>query len=169
MFVQNIYLPEAAPVAYNRSITPQVNLKSSSFRTRNEKMEKLSIGEVARKAGLRTSAIRYYESIQLLPPAERESGRRLYNPEILERLAFIQTARRLGFSLIEIQSLLLEQKQTPLHERWQVLSHQKLSEVQTFIQQAENMQRLLQQGLNCTCMNIDECIDCILLNCQPSS
>jgi MerR family transcriptional regulator, redox-sensitive transcriptional activator SoxR len=131
-------------------------------------MEKLSIGEVARRAGLRTSAIRYYESIQLLPAAERESGRRLYNPEILERLAFIQTARRLGFSLIEIQSLLIEQKQIPLQERWQTLSRRKLSEVQSFIQQAESMQRLLQQGLNCACADLEGCIDCVLLNCQPS-
>ncbi len=40
----------------------------------------LSIGEVARQVGLRTSAIRYYESVRLLPEAERISGRRRYEP-----------------------------------------------------------------------------------------
>ena len=125
----------------------------------------LTIGEVARQAGIRASAIRYYESIQLLPPAQRRSGRRLYGPEVFERLAFIQTARRLGFSLQEIQRLFDDQTR-PLSERWQSLANQKLGEVKSLIQQANTMQLLLERGLNCVCTDLDDCIDCVLMNCQ---
>ncbi|HTK07658.1 MAG TPA: MerR family transcriptional regulator [Ktedonobacteraceae bacterium] len=129
----------------------------------------LTIGEVARRAGIRASAIRYYESIQLLPPAQRSSGRRLYGPEVLERLAFIQTARQLGFSLSEILRLFDEQaEQLPLNERWQLLANQKLGEVKSLIMQAKTMQLLLERGLDCTCTNLNDCIDCVLLNCQES-
>jgi MerR family transcriptional regulator, redox-sensitive transcriptional activator SoxR len=127
----------------------------------------LTIGEVARQAGVRTSAIRYYESIQLLPPAQRRSGRRLYNPEVFERLAFIQTARQLGFSLHEIQRIFDDQtEKLPLNERWQLLANQKLGEVKSLIKQAKTMQLLLERGLNCTCAELDDCIDCVLMNCQ---
>ena len=58
----------------------------------------------------------------------------------LHYLNVILKARQLGFSLSDIQSLILEQKQTPLQERWQALTRRKLSEVQSFIEQAEQMQ-----------------------------
>ena len=45
-------------------------------------MEELTISEVANRAGIRASAIRYYESIQLLPPPQRSAGRRRYNPDV---------------------------------------------------------------------------------------
>lgn len=130
-------------------------------------MMMLTIGEVARQAGIRASAIRYYESIQLLPPARRSSGRRLYGPEVFERLAFIQTARQLGFSLHEIQGLFDGQaEKLPLNVRWQSLANQKLGEVKSLIKHAQTMQLLLERGLNCTCIDLDDCIDCVLMNCQ---
>jgi len=52
-------------------------------------METLTISEVARRAGVRASAIRYYESIKLLPPPQRVSGRRRYSEDILRQLSFI--------------------------------------------------------------------------------
>ncbi len=67
----------------------------------------LTIGELAKRAGLRTSALRYYEREGLLEPAERtEAGYRLYAPEAEQTLRFIQRAQRLGFSLADIRALL---------------------------------------------------------------
>ena len=60
-------------------------------------MEELTISEVAKRAGIRASAIRYYESIQLLPPPRRSAGRRRYNPDVLRRISFIQVAQAAGF------------------------------------------------------------------------
>jgi MerR family transcriptional regulator, redox-sensitive transcriptional activator SoxR len=73
-------------------------------------MEELTISEVARRSGVRATTIRYYESITVPPPARRANGRRCYDEAILERLAFIQVAQRLGFRLTEIV-LLFEQRE----------------------------------------------------------
>ena len=133
----------------------------------SRRMEELSIGEVARRTGLRTSAIRYYESIKLLPPPRRVSGQRRYPPETVQTLEFVQTARRIGFSLTEIQSLLQRrQADAPLETHWQSLVQHKLIEVQNVISQAQTMQYLLVQGSGCSCTTLEECIDCVLTNCQ---
>jgi len=67
----------------------------------------LSIGSLARAAGVKVPTIRYYESIGLLPEAERSAGnQRLYHPRILHRLTFIRHARELGFALDAIRDLL---------------------------------------------------------------
>lgn len=73
----------------------------------DERSPLLTIGELARQVGLRTSALRYYEQQGLLKPAGRTpAGYRLYAPEAEERVRFIQRARRLGFSLADIRALL---------------------------------------------------------------
>jgi len=59
----------------------------------------LSISEVASQIGLRPSAIRYYEQIGILPPAQRVSGQRRYDVTALHRLVVIQRARQTGFTL----------------------------------------------------------------------
>jgi len=70
-------------------------------------MTLLHIGELARRAGLRPSALRYYETEGLLHPAQRTaSGYRLYAPETLQTLQLIQRAQRLGFSLADMRALL---------------------------------------------------------------
>ncbi|HVL65059.1 MAG TPA: MerR family transcriptional regulator [Actinomycetota bacterium] len=67
---------------------------------------RIGIGEAAARAGVAPSALRYYESEGLLPPAERVSGRRVYPPGVVDRVALIQTAQAAGFSLAEIRSLI---------------------------------------------------------------
>jgi len=65
------------------------------------------IGELARRAGVAPSALRFYEAAGLLPEPERTpSGYRLYAPELLGRLEFIRRAQGLGLSLAEIRALL---------------------------------------------------------------
>lgn len=128
-------------------------------------MEDLTISEVARRSGLRPSAIRYYESVNVLPTPRRVSGHRRYDSSILERLAFIQLARRVGFSVAELQTLLQDehkQDTPPVSERWRVLAQQKLSEVNALIMRGHSIKNLLEQGLRCGCQNIEDCIDCIL-------
>lgn len=67
----------------------------------------LTIGQLAKKAGMRTSALRYYEEQGLLSPIQRsESGYRLYAPQAQETLHFIQRAQQIGFSLADIRTLL---------------------------------------------------------------
>jgi DNA-binding transcriptional MerR regulator len=69
--------------------------------------ETLTIGELAKRVGVRTSTLRYYEEQGLLYPQERSpAGYRLYSPEDEQVLRFIQRAQRLGFSLADIRALL---------------------------------------------------------------
>jgi len=78
--------------------------------------KKMKIGELAERTGFSTKAIRYYELLGLLAEPERtESGYRLYGPEDVERLEFIEKAKRLGFSLDDIRDVLVlhQQQEAP--------------------------------------------------------
>lgn len=67
----------------------------------------ISIGELARAAGVRASTLRYYEEQGLLSPAGRTAaGYRFYHPDAVQTLRFIQRAQQLGFSLNDIRTLL---------------------------------------------------------------
>jgi MerR family redox-sensitive transcriptional activator SoxR len=131
-------------------------------------MNELTISEVAKQAGIRASAIRYYESIGLLPQPQRISGQRRYHAGILRRLTFIQVAQAVGCSLAEMQTLLHElDVDAPLSARWQSLATQKLVEVDALIQRAQNMRSMLEQGLHCSCPDLEQCIDCVIkIHCK---
>lgn len=80
-------------------------------------MDLLTIGQLARRVGLRTSALRYYEEQGLLAPAGRTpAGYRLYHPDAEQVLRFIQRAQRLGFSLADIYALLHGLQSSPLSD-----------------------------------------------------
>jgi MerR family redox-sensitive transcriptional activator SoxR len=128
-------------------------------------MEELTISEVARRAGIRPSAIRYYEGVNILPAPRRVSGQRRYNEDVLRRLAVIQIAQQVGFTVTEVRTLFesLDAK-TSTPTQWQTLARQKLAEVDMLIQRASEMKRLLLERLDCDCPNLEDCIDCLLLS-----
>src|SRR6266852_5969877 len=107
-------------------------------------MPQLTISEVAQQVGLQASAIRYYEQIGLLPPAQRMSGQRRYDTTALYRLAIIQWARQLGFTLDEIRRLFFGFRNvTRASERWQTLSRKKLAELDGLMNAIKTVRRLL--------------------------
>jgi MerR family transcriptional regulator, redox-sensitive transcriptional activator SoxR len=116
----------------------------------------LRIGEVAAQAGINTSQIRYYERIGLLPPAERVSGQRRYDPAILRRLAVIDVAQRAGLSLDEIAELLAIGTE-PLSDRLHSLAQRKLPEIEALIDRAERVRGWLTTATGCDCQSVDEC------------
>jgi MerR family redox-sensitive transcriptional activator SoxR len=116
------------------------------------------IGEVARRAGLQPSAIRYYEQVGLLPVPERRNGRRRYEPAVLDRLALIRVGQAAGLTLAEIAELFAGvPDEGPVGERWQALARRKLVEVEELIARAERMRGILQVALNCACTTVEEC------------
>jgi MerR family redox-sensitive transcriptional activator SoxR len=118
----------------------------------------LTIGEVARRAGVRTSAIRYYEEAGLLEEPERVGGKRRYDEEALRRLALIRDAKRAGFTLGEIRTLLHGfPAGTGAAQRWQALASEKLVEVDETIAQLRETRELLEEALRCECASLDEC------------
>jgi MerR family redox-sensitive transcriptional activator SoxR len=121
-------------------------------------MRALTITQVAKQFGLRSSALRYYEQIGILLPANRVSGRRRYDGAALRRLAVVQRARQLGFSLDEIRELFGGFRPgTPASQRWRELSKRKLVELDASVERIMIMQRLLRQMDNCRCDALDEC------------
>ena len=118
----------------------------------------MSIGEVARRARLRASAIRYYEQIGLLPNAQRISGQRRYEPGVLNYLAVIDVAKRAGFRVDEIKQLFHGfGKGIPAFHRWQVLAQRKITEMDDLIARAKKMKRLLQRAYRCKCLDLEDC------------
>lgn len=122
-------------------------------------MGHMTISEVAAKAGLQASAIRYYEQIGLMPPAYRVGGQRRYDATVLYRLAVIQRARQLGFTLVEIRELFFGFcSAVPASKRWRMLSKKKLAELSELAKAIRTMQRLLRRVMaKCHCETLDQC------------
>ena len=105
----------------------------------------LTIGEAAKHSGLSAKMIRHYEQAGLLQqPPRTAAGYRLYNTEQLNQLRFIHQARQLGFSLVDIQSL-LQLWQNPHRESRSVkqLAQQQLVTIGNKIAELQQMQQVL--------------------------
>ena len=118
--------------------------------------KQLAIGEVAQRAGMTASRIRYYEARGLLPPPGRVSGKRRYGSDVLRRLAIIDAAQRVGFGLDEIRDLLGSRDELA-HERLRQLALAKLPELDQLIDRATSVRRLLEMCSECDCESIDVC------------
>jgi MerR family redox-sensitive transcriptional activator SoxR len=117
-----------------------------------------SIGEVARRTGIRASALRFYEEAGVLPAPARVSGRRYYEPDAIRRIDVLRFAQQAGFTLEEIKTLFHGfGADTPLSARWQSLARTKLAELDVLAKQIQRMRRALEVGLKCGCVRIEDC------------
>jgi DNA-binding transcriptional MerR regulator len=120
--------------------------------------ETLSIGEVAERAGVNVSAIRFYERRGLLPEPERVNGQRRYTASAVKRLEIIASAKRGGFSLGEIKTLLASvDAGVPAHEQLRALASRRLPEVDAMIDHAQTMRGWLTVASSCRCETLDSC------------
>ena len=118
----------------------------------------LTIGELARQAGLKTSAIRYYESVGVLPEPRRQSGQRRYDTDTLRRLRVLDVAKRAGFTLGEARVLLASTDAgAPAHDQLRELARRKLPEVDALIARAQAMRQWLTIATGCNCETLDVC------------
>jgi MerR family transcriptional regulator, redox-sensitive transcriptional activator SoxR len=119
----------------------------------------LTIGEVAREAGVRTSALRYYESVGLIDPPARRCGRRAYDAGVLDLLRIVRLGRNAGLTLSEIRQLLHGfEPGTPASTRWRGLAERKLRDVTALIERAQGTRRLLEALLSCECRDLADCV-----------
>lgn len=120
-------------------------------------MNSMTIGEVARRTGLRASAIRFYERTGLLPNPLRSSGQRRYDSAILDRIAVLERAKACGLTLTEIATLFNDQG--PHSIKWRRLAEKKIAELDAAMQRIAAMKSLLER--TCNCVTADECGRCI--------
>ena len=118
----------------------------------------LTIGQVARRAGIRISHIRYYEEVGVLPEAERVSGQRRYREDVLHRLSIIDVAQRAGLSLDEIRSLTgPDNRGDDASVRIRELADRKLPEIDALIERAQAVKQWLELARACDCSTVDVC------------
>jgi len=124
----------------------------------------MPIGAVAEEAGVSTSALRYYESVGLLPAPKRINGRRLYDRSIFSYLATIRLAQDSGFTVSEMKQLLetcaapsSNGKNDKGSQGWKSIAQAKVEELERTVARAEAMKALLQQWLDCQCVSLSDC------------
>jgi DNA-binding transcriptional MerR regulator len=105
------------------------------------------IGELARRTGAATSALRYYERIGLMPPAERAGGKRHYTASSAERVALIRLYQDAGFTLAEIGRLLAAS--TSDRRGFGRLAEGKIAELDARIADAQRAKKLINHALEC--------------------
>jgi MerR family redox-sensitive transcriptional activator SoxR len=119
----------------------------------------LTIGYVARRTGLATSAIRYYEDEGLVTPDRNASGHRRYERADLRRLSFVMISQQLGFSISEIREALstLPQGRTPTKSDWARISQQFGQVLDTRISTMQALRARLDGCIGCGCLSLKTC------------
>ena len=121
--------------------------------------EPLSIGDVASRAGVATSALRYYEREGLIGATRSDGGQRRYEREVLRRVAFIRAAQRVGLSLDEIRAALatLPNERTPTKADWERLSRAWRARLSAQIALLEGLRDQLTSCIGCGCLSFKAC------------
>ena len=114
----------------------------------------LTIGEVAERTGLATSALRYYEELGLIAPATRVSGQRRYDASTVDTVGVILLLRDVGFSLAEIAELFTAPQD---RDEWRASAKAKVAELEERIHTMEVARVALQHLLRCRHEDLFEC------------
>jgi DNA-binding transcriptional MerR regulator len=115
----------------------------------------LGIGELGRRTGLATSALRYYERVDLLVPDGRANGRRYYGSASAERIALIRLCQDAGFTLAEIRAVLAAGSRR--NPSWTRLMEAKLLELEASIARAMRAKALIEHALDCRHRELSMC------------
>jgi len=119
----------------------------------------LPIGELARRSGFATSALRYYEQQGLLTASRSAGGQRRYPRSALRRLAFVRAAQNVGLSLEEVRTALatLPDGRSPTKADWDRLSRSWRSRLDEQIAALEDLRDGLSQCIGCGCLSLRRC------------
>ncbi|MDT5173744.1 MAG: hypothetical protein QOG37_995 [Mycobacterium sp.] len=115
----------------------------------------LTIGEVARQAGIAATTLRYYEQVGLVPAPARQGGQRRYDSSVLSRLEVVRLCKSAGFTLDEIQLLFADE--APGRPASRALAETKLVEIDAQLASLARAREVIEWGMRCTCPSIDSC------------
>jgi MerR family redox-sensitive transcriptional activator SoxR len=125
----------------------------------------MKIGELAGRAGLNASAIRYYEAEGLLAAAHRVGRQRRYADDAALRVLLIRFASEMGFTLGEIKIFLGGLRDdAPVGPRWRKLAERKIEEVERTIERAVRLKALLRHLMRCSCGSLGICVERLKLS-----
>jgi MerR family redox-sensitive transcriptional activator SoxR len=121
--------------------------------------ELLTIGEVSRRSGVASSALRYYEQRGLIASHRHDSGHRRYPRSVLRRIAFVVFAQRIGLTLEEIRAELakLGPANVPGRRDWERLSGAWTAKIDERIAELERLKVGLGECIGCGCLSLDRC------------
>jgi MerR family redox-sensitive transcriptional activator SoxR len=119
----------------------------------------LTIGDISRRSGVASSALRFYEQRGLIASERAGSGHRRYPRAVLRRIAFIVFAQRIGLTLEEIGAELskLPPHTVPTRSDWSLLSETWRSRIDERIQELERLKLGLTECIGCGCLSLDRC------------
>jgi MerR family redox-sensitive transcriptional activator SoxR len=122
-------------------------------------VKRFTIGELAARAGVATSALRFYEANGLVHSERNVSGHRRYRSDALRRVAFIRVAQRIGLSLGEIKDALasLPSQRTPTRSDWDRLSSRWIPRIDEQIASLELLRDRLDGCIGCGCLSLETC------------
>jgi MerR family transcriptional regulator, redox-sensitive transcriptional activator SoxR len=117
------------------------------------------IGEVSRRSGVASSALRFYEERGLISSERAGSGHRRYRRPVLRRIAFIVFAQRVGLSLEEVGEELakLPPDRAPTRGDWSRLSSKWTARIDQRIAELERLKLGLTECIGCGCLSLDRC------------
>lgn len=121
--------------------------------------EALTIGEVASRSGVATSALRFYEDQDLIHSERTGAGHRRYRRSVIRRVAFIVFAQRIGLSLAEVRDELakLPDNRVPRRSDWARLSHSWTERIDERIAELHRLRAGLTECIGCGCLSLDRC------------
>ena len=121
--------------------------------------EQLTIGEIARRSGVASSALRFYEERGLISSTRAGSGHRRFPRSVLRRVAFVVFAQRIGLALEEIAAELakLPSDRIPTRKDWARLSGAWTNRIDEKIAELQRLRAGLVQCIGCGCLSIDKC------------
>ncbi|HET9441861.1 MAG TPA: redox-sensitive transcriptional activator SoxR [Acidimicrobiales bacterium] len=119
----------------------------------------LTIGEVAERAAVATSALRFYEREGLIAADRTAGGQRRYHRDVLRRIAFVRAAQRVGLTLEEIRASLatLPDARTPTAADWARLSRSWRPLLDRRIAELERVRDRLDACIGCGCLSLRVC------------
>jgi MerR family transcriptional regulator, redox-sensitive transcriptional activator SoxR len=119
----------------------------------------LTIGELARRSGVATSALRFYEERGLIQSERNVSGHRRYLRSVIRRVAFIIFAQRVGLTLEEVGVELakLPERRVPTSADWAKLSGRWTARIDERIAELRRLREGLTGCISCGCLSLERC------------
>ena len=119
----------------------------------------LSVGQVAKRCGVKVSTLHFYEQKGLISSLRNSGNQRRYKRDVLRRIAIIKAAQTVGISLEEIKASFanLTDSRAPNKDDWSALAQVWKQQLSTRIEYLKNLQASMESCIGCGCLSMNSC------------